>query len=74
VARAPGYVPSSLGLPGDIVFFQVLAEHVRFLGVFLSWFIVFVGHTAVMHRLGAMYFENRRGLGWNPDSPRNVRV
>lgn len=61
-----------IGVGGLGVFLQVLAGYVPILGEFLKWFIVFAGHTAVMHRLGAMYYDHRRALDWFPDSPRVI--
>ncbi len=61
-----------IGVAGIGAFFQVLAAYVPILGAFLTWFIVLVGHTAIMHRLGAMYYDDRRVLGWFPDSPRVI--
>ena len=51
-------------------FLQFLATFIPILGVFLVWFLVFTGHTAIMHRLGSMYYVNRRKLDWFPDAPR----
>ncbi|MBX3437768.1 MAG: hypothetical protein KF861_09775 [Planctomycetaceae bacterium] len=59
-----------IGVAGAGAFLQVLARYVPIAGAFLTWFIVFAGHTAVMHRLGAMYYANRSELDWFPDSPR----
>ena len=60
------------GISVITVFLQFLATYVPILGVFLVWFLVFTGHTAIMHRLGSMYHENRRTLDWFPDSPRII--
>ncbi|MEZ6144277.1 MAG: hypothetical protein R3B91_02355 [Planctomycetaceae bacterium] len=59
-----------IGVAGLTVFLQFLANYIPVLGVFLVWFLVFTGNTAIMHRLGAMYYENRHALGWFPDGPR----
>jgi hypothetical protein len=61
-----------VGVGGLGVVLQVLAEYVPILGEFLKWFIVFAGHTAVMHRLGAMYYVHRRALDWFPFSLRVI--
>ncbi|MGD9857302.1 MAG: hypothetical protein AB7U20_20360 [Planctomycetaceae bacterium] len=61
-----------VGVGGLGVFLQVLAGYVPILGEFIKWFIVFAGHTAVMHRLGAMYYVHRRALDWFPEGPRVI--
>jgi len=61
-----------IGVAGIGAFFQLLAAFVPIIGAFLTWFIVLAGHAAVMHRLGAMYYDHRHALGWFPDSPRVV--
>ncbi|MCA9075094.1 MAG: hypothetical protein KDA93_08680 [Planctomycetaceae bacterium] len=60
------------GISMVTVFLQFLATYVPILGVFLVWFLVFTGHTAIMHRLGSMYHENRRALDWFPEGPRVI--
>lgn len=59
-----------IGVAGVGAFFQFLAGFVPIVGAFLTWFIVLTGHAAIMHRLGAMYYDHRHELGWFPDSPR----
>ncbi len=59
-----------VGIGMVTVVLQYFATFVPILGVFLVWFLVFTGHTAIMHRLGSMYHENRRAIGWFPDGPR----
>lgn len=76
IARIPwAYLETLLlivGVGGLGVVLQALAGHLPIAGEFLTWFIVFTGHTAVMHRLGTMYYVHRRTLDWFPEGPRVV--